>query len=813
MADTYMKDMVTNIKTLVEITKENIKETKKDKDKENVDEKKDRIKAERDFKKLNSEIKNPSSPMNKLYIKMMQTSLGKMTVGFLKTSSYNVKTYYGKMAAIASGLFNRMFGKILDDLRPFLDAFKATASFLINVTKDLAKGIASITLSILKFPITLTKFMYSIGSTVFNFLKPKKDTPEVKIAKKQLSVETKILRILGKQTRYLGWIEKNTASSYVTGALGARKYGRIKKAFKGGINTGTNTTGAVGSVAGAVGSVIGTAGSVIGGGLGLMGNIGGFFAKMIPYIGGVLAPLATIGIPILLGAGLLKGLWGKFEEANPEAAQWIDKKIITPLTNFWSKTIYPGLKEVASFLAKEIGSAIWKGLWEWNASDDKEQLKVLEKIAKERELTENEKLEYRRLKKVIGWGGGAVAGLRSIWGTGVEKIAPGYGFDPYNGPTGPKLDKIQSKKEGGAVPIIAHEGEYVIRKSSVDKYGPQFMDALNKGLLPHFKQGGFLGNIADLYGKLVGFPSDRAKEGSAGLTEYLSAKKPESPFYNYPKTNTAPFIEGKGQTQIQKWIDTYSKKYGVDPKLVSAVMKAESGGHHYVGNSNEVLKSSAGALGFMQLMPGTAKDLKVNPYKPEENIEGGVKYLKQQLDQFGSTELALAAYNAGPGAVLKYGRNVPPYAETQKYVKAVMGSMGKDIDTSKFSLFGGKNGIKSSDSLFGSIWDMLGSLGSLATSIFKELLTAMGMLEPETLGSKTSGSSRTGRAVASSADYLKEIPLPNSLGNDMAMRETGAYSAGAANTIIINSGGSDDRLKTPGIMPSTSQLQSLVPSI
>lgn len=182
MAIDYMKEMATNIKTLVETTKE----AKKDKSKDDIDKKKEIVKAERDFKKLNAEIKNPSSPMNKLYIKMMQTSLGKMTVGFLKTSSYHVRTYYGKMAAIASGLFNRMFGKILDDLRPFLDAFKATASFLINVTKDLAKGIASITLSILKFPITLTKFMYSMGSTIYNFLKPKKDTPEVKVAKKAI---------------------------------------------------------------------------------------------------------------------------------------------------------------------------------------------------------------------------------------------------------------------------------------------------------------------------------------------------------------------------------------------------------------------------------------------------------------------------------------------------------------------------------------------------------------------------------------------------------------------------------------------------
>ena len=73
----------------------------------------------------------------------------------------------------------------------------------------------------------------------------------------------------------------------------------------------------------------------------------------------------------------------------------------------------------------------------------------------------------------------------------------------------------------------------------------------------------------------------------------------------------------------------------------------------------------------MQLMPATAASLGVsNAYDPEQNIKGGVKYLKQMYDQFGSYDLALAAYNAGPGAVQKYG-GIPPYSETQNYVKKI----------------------------------------------------------------------------------------------------------------------------------------------
>ncbi|HPH96748.1 MAG TPA: lytic transglycosylase domain-containing protein [Anaerolineaceae bacterium] len=108
-------------------------------------------------------------------------------------------------------------------------------------------------------------------------------------------------------------------------------------------------------------------------------------------------------------------------------------------------------------------------------------------------------------------------------------------------------------------------------------------------------------------------------------------------------------------------------KYNVDPALVQAVIKAES-------NFNPDVVSSAGAQGLMQLMPGTARSLGVtNAFDPEQNIEGGVKFLRQLLDRFGgNTTLAVAAYNAGPGAVSKYD-GIPPYQETQTYVRRVLG--------------------------------------------------------------------------------------------------------------------------------------------
>ena len=106
-------------------------------------------------------------------------------------------------------------------------------------------------------------------------------------------------------------------------------------------------------------------------------------------------------------------------------------------------------------------------------------------------------------------------------------------------------------------------------------------------------------------------------------------------------------------------------KYGVDPKLVSAVAESES------GFSQDAI-SATGAVGVMQLMPETAESLGVNPYDAKQNIDGGTQYLRQMLDSFnGDVRKAVAAYNAGPEAVREYG-GVPPYSETQQYVSSVL---------------------------------------------------------------------------------------------------------------------------------------------
>lgn len=116
-------------------------------------------------------------------------------------------------------------------------------------------------------------------------------------------------------------------------------------------------------------------------------------------------------------------------------------------------------------------------------------------------------------------------------------------------------------------------------------------------------------------------------------------------------------------------IKTCSEKYGVSSSLIKAVIHAESG-----YNPNAV--STKGASGLMQLMPGTARSMKVsNSFDPKDNVEGGVKYLRFLLDTFrGDISLALAAYNAGLSRVARYG-GIPPYAETRTYVNRVLSYM------------------------------------------------------------------------------------------------------------------------------------------
>jgi len=142
------------------------------------------------------------------------------------------------------------------------------------------------------------------------------------------------------------------------------------------------------------------------------------------------------------------------------------------------------------------------------------------------------------------------------------------------------------------------------------------------------------------------------------------------------------FFQGDKPKSVDEVIREIAREYGIDGALVKAIVTVES-------NCDPRAISRKGAQGLMQLMPSTARDLKVSkPLDPRENIIGGVKYIKGLLAAYGDLRLALAGYNAGPGAVKKYA-GIPPYRETISYVKKVLNYYKRFKNEEKKKVAGG----------------------------------------------------------------------------------------------------------------------------
>jgi soluble lytic murein transglycosylase-like protein len=174
--------------------------------------------------------------------------------------------------------------------------------------------------------------------------------------------------------------------------------------------------------------------------------------------------------------------------------------------------------------------------------------------------------------------------------------------------------------------------------------------------------------------EITGVPASGDDTGAAtafgrALTSALGGTAQPAPAGS--QASAAPAPAPVPPEQIDALVNTNSTTWQVDPSLVKAIIANESG-----FNANAT--SKVGAQGLMQLMPSTAQSVGVrDSYDPAQNVAGGTRYLKGLLDRFnGDVRLAVAAYNAGPGAVEKYG-DVPPYAETQSYVANVLGSYAK----------------------------------------------------------------------------------------------------------------------------------------
>lgn len=221
---------------------------------------------------------------------------------------------------------------------------------------------------------------------------------------------------------------------------------------------------------------------------------------------------------------------------------------------------------------------------------------------------------------------------------------------------------------------------------------------------------------------LNGIQNQNAVQAQSALntkTQSTTGTSFASVMQNVQKQKSVP----AGAAKYDAIFEEASRTYGVSKSLLIAVAKAESN-----FNPNDV--SHAGASGIMQLMPGTAKSLGVkNVFDPYENIMGGAKLLRDNIKSFGSVPLALAAYNAGPGAVKKYN-GVPPYKETQNYVKKIMADLGDSAYNVKSNYFGQGSSVSSygssSSSISANSLLSTGGLGAL-TGSSNNLFSGLGL--------------------------------------------------------------------------------------
>ena len=160
----------------------------------------------------------------------------------------------------------------------------------------------------------------------------------------------------------------------------------------------------------------------------------------------------------------------------------------------------------------------------------------------------------------------------------------------------------------------------------------------------------------------------KAKSSAIDSKALSRSKRKPMQLIKTAAANSAPNQKGSNPNRmIEGSIHKAAQKYNLPTALIRGVIRAES-------NFEVKAVSRAGAQGLMQLMPGTAKELGVeNPFDIEQNIDGGARYLRKMLDSFGGDiKVALAAYNAGPGTVAKYGGQIPPYQETERYIDRVL---------------------------------------------------------------------------------------------------------------------------------------------
>ncbi|SFA76412.1 Transglycosylase SLT domain-containing protein [Poseidonocella pacifica] len=173
------------------------------------------------------------------------------------------------------------------------------------------------------------------------------------------------------------------------------------------------------------------------------------------------------------------------------------------------------------------------------------------------------------------------------------------------------------------------------------------------------------GDVLSSKNRLSLFKSQTDLLDDRASSQYANSVRLQPARVHTPTKWGGPAYSGRYKGPYLSLARTAARQHGVPEDLFLRLIQQESGW-------NVAARSHKGALGLAQLMPGTAQLLRVDPHNPVENLQGGARYLAEQYREFRDWRLALAAYNAGPAAVRKYG-DVPPYRETQGYVKVILG--------------------------------------------------------------------------------------------------------------------------------------------
>jgi len=255
----------------------------------------------------------------------------------------------------------------------------------------------------------------------------------------------------------------------------------------------------------------------------------------------------------------------------------------------------------------------------------------------------------------------------STWGVAAGQDGPKAPLPPEFGlePTSAEAEKVPEKT---AEKTYKRDGRKV-SESADPATGKKTYTVHRRS--PHFRQ------FRDPNGTLTLTNRPEKYRGKKGYVELSISYEPIIVAPRYKKLRSAKQYNSGAISDLVK---QYAKMYALDEKIVHAVIAAESGGNPYA-------VSSAGARGLMQLMPETAAEMGVTDiFDPAQNIAGGTQYLAKMLNLFDNKlELALAAYNAGPNAVKEHG-GIPPYPETQAYVRTVCASLGRPVTSPVYAV-------------------------------------------------------------------------------------------------------------------------------